>query len=155
MKIFKRLMMLALPLAVLTGCDEDDDLTGPDFNDIAGEFEASTAEFTISDGSSRDLISEGGTIDLALREDGTFRSVVDYDGASAINEAFIREGTYDLDADDITFDRDPFREIQPLEPLTLKYLRDELGLTLEGSTMYDFNDDGIDDPVTFAGEFSL
>lgn len=157
MRRINAIAMALLVPALLTGCDDDDDLIGVN-QDVVGDFQATNFGFTgTADPSlARDFDADGSTFTLSLRNDGTFESsFADAAGAAPM----VRTGTFTTTGNQIMLGNQAlFPGAQDMEQRFI-FQRTTNGLTLESAidTRFDFNEDdtfATTETARFEGEFT-
>lgn len=99
--------LLATSLFLLAACGGEDptDLSG---SDVTGSYEATTLTVT-QDGSTTDVLAEGGSMDITLEEDGTTSGTLVIPASlseSAEREQSSLAGTWVLTGTTVTFDHE-------------------------------------------------
>ncbi len=131
----------ALLVAVAAGCSDSTSPALP--SDFVGEWLASSYVVTsiANTSQSEDLTVLGMTLSLVFTET-TYSGTADF--LDEVPETF--SGTYTISGNQLTLD-----ETGELEPDTMTYTLSGNTMTLTGNDEhYDFDDDGQDDPATFA-----
>ena len=134
----------ALLVAVAVGCSDSGDSTGPaSASDFVGDWLTSSYVVTniANTSQSEDLIGLGMTLSLTFTET-SYSGTASFPGEVA--ETF--SGTYTISGNQLTLD-----EVGATELDTMTYTLSGNAMTLSGDDeSYDFNQDGQDDPATFA-----
>jgi len=157
MKVSRIATALLIGSVALVGCDDDDDdVVGVDdnFDTIAGDFSADSFVYSdVNDPTvTRDLVAEGGIIDLSIQDDGTFQSSYGEPG----QPVFTNTGTVAFQDDDtLQFSDDPFLADDVINPVYYDYGVDDFGLTLSSTAdRFDVDADGTLDDAMFEGTFA-
>ncbi len=101
-------LALALPVAFAGDCGDDDEILEPEFDELAGSFEATSIRFVREDDArvSRDLVPAGGAMSLVIERDATFRSIFRTPEGVIVR----RTGTLGIRGDRLIFEDDPFSD---------------------------------------------
>jgi hypothetical protein len=155
----KRITAMAVALlvpALLTGCEENDDLLGND-DELVGDFRATDFGFAgdANPNLVRDFDREGSTFSLRLRNDGTFESTFTERGFDPL----VRTGRFTTAGDQLVLgNQGLFNDVQDGEQRFVFQRMGTNGLRLRSAaaTRFDFNRDDnfeAEESSFFEGDF--
>lgn len=140
MKPIRHAATLLLATALVVGCG-DNNSTGPSLSDLAGNWNATKAQFTLdaNPAVSLDVVQVGGTVALVVTSDGKFTFTGTLPGAPG---PIVVTGTWAIDGNKVTVTNDA----DPNNPVTgtfsLSSDKNTLSVTIQHTTIVDLTQDG-------------
>ena len=129
-------LLLLAPLIVIQGCKKDDEFTDDRIAEIAGLWTATSASFN-----GVDVVDEGGSVTLDIKESGRFTFTIQRPGTAAM--VFTGRLGFDEQWLAVEYDTNP----EEYEYYDITY--DENHLHIGANSEFDFDGDGTDEIVVF------
>ena len=130
------IFVLIIPLSFLVSCKEEDEFSDERIADIAGFWTATSATFN-----GLDVVEEGGSVTLDIKENGRFTFTINRPG----REAMVFTGRLGFDEEWLAVEYDEYPE--EYEYYDISY--DDHNLHIGANSEFDFDGDGSDEWVIF------
>ena len=140
MKPIRHAATLVLAAALAAGCGDNDN-TGPTLSDLAGNWSATKAQFTLdaNPAISLDVVQVGGTVTLVVTNDGKFTFTGALPGAPG---PIVVTGTWEIDGNKVTVTSDEDPDNPVTGTFSLSNDKNTLSVTIEHTTIVDLTQDG-------------
>jgi len=129
-------VVLMVPLTLLVRCKKEDEFTDERISEIAGFWTATSASFN-----GVDVVDEGGTVTLDIKDNGRFTFTINRPGRAAM----VFTGRLGFDEQWLAVEYDNF----PGEYEYYDITYDDHNLHIGANSEFDFDGDGTDEWVVF------